>query len=277
MDKYIGESARLVREMFGYAKEHEPCIIFMDEIDAIGGRRFSEGTSADREIQRTLMEVRFFVHRAYLLISFCRILQLLNQMDGFDSLGKTKLIMATNRPDTLDPALLRPGRLDRKIEIPLPNEQARLEILKIHAAPVNKSGEIDYEAIVKVRMAISRIYSITLSDRGGFSKLSDGFNGADLRNVVTEAGMFAIREDREYTTQEDYTKAARKISESKKHEGERLLPNVVVARAASDLLVLFCEQRNWNTPRCSYYYIFCNACALPPLSLCFAVCQGRSR
>ena len=96
-------------------------------------------------------------------------------MDGFDSLGRTKLIMATNRPDTLDPALLRPGRLDRKIEIPLPNEQARLEILKIHAAPVNKGGEIDYEAIVK---------------------LSDGFNGADLRNVITEAGMFAIRDDR---------------------------------------------------------------------------------
>ena len=86
-------------------------------------------------------------------------------MDGFDSLGKTKLIMATNRPDTLDPALLRPGRLDRKIEIPLPNEQGRLEILKIHAKPINKSGDIDYEAVVK---------------------LSDGFNGADLRNVCTE-------------------------------------------------------------------------------------------
>ncbi|KAI0339663.1 26S proteasome regulatory complex ATPase RPT4 [Trametopsis cervina] len=178
VDKYIGESARVVREMFGYAKDHEPCVIFMDEIDAIGGRRFSEGTSADREIQRTLME-------------------LLNQMDGFDSLGKTKLIMATNRPDTLDPALLRPGRLDRKIEIPLPNEQARLEILKIHAQPVNKHGEIDYEAIVK---------------------LSDSFNGADLRNVVTEAGMFAIRDDREYVIQEDLTKAARKVAEAKKHE-----------------------------------------------------------
>ncbi|KAH9004484.1 26S proteasome regulatory complex ATPase RPT4 [Lactarius hatsudake] len=178
VDKYIGESARVVREMFGYAREHEPCVIFMDEIDAIGGRRFSEGTSADREIQRTLME-------------------LLNQMDGFDSLGRTKLIMATNRPDTLDPALLRPGRLDRKIEVPLPNEQARLEILKIHAAPVNKHGEIDYEAIVK---------------------LSDGFNGADLRNVVTEAGMFAIRDDREYIQQEDLTKAARKVGEAKKHE-----------------------------------------------------------
>lgn len=178
VDKYIGESARVVREMFGYAREHEPCVIFMDEIDAIGGRRFSEGTSADREIQRTLME-------------------LLNQMDGFDSLGKTKLIMATNRPDTLDPALLRPGRLDRKIEVPLPNEQARLEILKIHAAPVNKGGDLDFEAIVK---------------------LSDGFNGADLRNVVTEAGMFAIRDEREFVNQEDMTKAARKVSEAKKHE-----------------------------------------------------------
>lgn len=143
VDKYIGESARLIREMFNYAKDHQPCIIFMDEIDAIGGRRFSEGTSADREIQRTLME-------------------LLNQMDGFDSLGQVKMIMATNRPDTLDPALLRPGRLDRKIEIPLPNEQARLEILKIHAGPIAKHGEIDYEAIVK---------------------LSDTFNGADLRFV----------------------------------------------------------------------------------------------
>ena len=147
VDKYIGESARLIREMFGYAKYHEPCIIFMDEIDAIGGRRFSEGTSADREIQRTLME-------------------LLNQLDGFDYLGKTKIIMATNRPDTLDPALLRAGRLDRKIEIPLPNEVGRLEILKIHTSGVALEGEIDFESVVK---------------------MSDQLNGADLRNVVTEA------------------------------------------------------------------------------------------
>ncbi|GAA5954835.1 hypothetical protein JCM21900_005917 [Sporobolomyces salmonicolor] len=178
VDKYIGESARLIREMFGYAKEHEPCIIFMDEIDAIGGRRFSEGTSADREIQRTLME-------------------LLNQLDGFDYLGKTKVIFATNRPDTLDPALLRPGRIDRKIEIPLPNEVARMEILKIHAGPIAKSGEIDYEAIVK---------------------LSEGFNGADLRNVCTEAGMFAIRDERDYCVQDDFMKGARKLQEAKKHE-----------------------------------------------------------
>ncbi|NXV69304.1 PRS10 protein, partial [Molothrus ater] len=180
VDKYIGESARLIREMFNYARDHQPCIIFMDEIDAIGGRRFSEGTSADREIQRTLME-------------------LLNQMDGFDTLHRVKMIMATNRPDTLDPALLRPGRLDRKIHIDLPNEQARLDILKIHAGPITKHGEIDYEAIVK---------------------LSDGFNGADLRNVCTEAGMFAIRADHDFVVQEDFMKAVRKVADSKKLESK---------------------------------------------------------
>jgi len=120
-------------------------------------------------------------------------------MDGFDYLGQTKLIMATNRPDTLDPALLRPGRLDRKIEIPLPNEQGRLEILKIHSAPITKHGDIDYEAIVK---------------------LSDGFNGADLRNVCTEAGMFAIREERDFVVQEDFMKAVRKVGDAKKLESK---------------------------------------------------------
>merc|ERR1711909_214100 len=178
VDKYIGESARLIREMFNYARDHEPCVIFMDEIDAIGGRRFSEGTSADREIQRTLME-------------------LLNQMDGFDTLGKVKIIMATNRPDTLDPALLRPGRLDRKIEIPLPNEQARMEILKIHSDKITKHGDIDWESVVK---------------------LTDSFNGADMRNICTEAGMFAIRAERDYVVEEDFMKAARKIADNKKLE-----------------------------------------------------------
>jgi len=180
VDKYIGESARVIREMFGYAKDHQPCVIFMDEIDAIGGRRFSDGTSADREIQRTLME-------------------LLNQMDGFEQLGKVKIIMATNRPDVLDPALLRPGRLDRKIEIPLANEQGRVDILKIHASKIVKHGDIDYEAVVK---------------------LGDGFNGADLRNVCTEAGMFAIRADRNYVVQEDFMKAVRKVGETKKLESK---------------------------------------------------------
>merc|ERR1740130_551128 len=180
VDKYIGESARLIREMFGYAKDHQPCIIFMDEIDAIGGRRFSEGTSADREIQRTLME-------------------LLNQLDGFDALGQVKMIMATNRPDVLDPALLRPGRLDRKIEIPLPNEQGRMDIIKIHAHPITTRGEIDFESIVK---------------------LTDDFNGADLRNVCTEAGMYAIRAERDYVVHEDFMKAVCKVAENKKLEGK---------------------------------------------------------
>jgi 26S proteasome regulatory subunit T4 len=180
VDKYIGESARIIREMFQYAKAHEPCIIFMDEIDAIGGRRFSEGTSADREIQRTLME-------------------LLNQLDGFDEIGKVKLVMATNRPDVLDPALLRPGRLDRKIEIPLPNEQGRLDILRIHSRKLNLGGEIDYEAVVS---------------------LAEGFNGADLRNICTEAGLFALRADRDYVIHEDFMKAVRKIADNKKLESK---------------------------------------------------------
>lgn len=180
VDKYIGESARVVREMFAYAKDHAPTVIFMDEIDAIGGTRFSQGTSADREIQRTLME-------------------LLNQLDGFESLGAVKMVMATNRPDILDPALLRPGRLDRKIEIPLPNDAARLDILKIHARPINRRGDIDYEAVCK---------------------LADGFNGADLRNVCTEAGLFAIRGGRDYVLEEDFMKAARKIAEAKKLESK---------------------------------------------------------
>lgn len=180
VDKYIGESARIIREMFGYAKDHAPCVIFMDEIDAIGGSRFSEGTSADREIQRTLME-------------------LLNQLDGFEGLGAVKIVMATNRPDILDPALMRPGRLDRKIEIPLPNEASRLDILKIHAGSITKRGDIDYESVVK---------------------LADGFNGADLRNICTEAGLFAIRSSRDYVLEEDFMKATRKIAETKKLESK---------------------------------------------------------
>eukprot|EP01107_Rhizomastix_libera_P010354 TRINITY_DN2683_c0_g1_i2.p1 TRINITY_DN2683_c0_g1~~TRINITY_DN2683_c0_g1_i2.p1 ORF type:complete len:173 (-),score=50.10 TRINITY_DN2683_c0_g1_i2:85-603(-) len=164
--------------MFGYAKDHEPCVIFMDEIDAIGGKRLSEGQSSDREVQRTLME-------------------LLNQMDGFNELGRVKIIMATNRPDVLDPALMRPGRLDRKVEIPLPNEQARIDILKIHSGPIAKHGDLDYESI---------------------SKLAEGFNGADIRNVCTEAGMFAIRAERDYVVEEDFMKAVRKVGDNKKLE-----------------------------------------------------------
>lgn len=174
-DRYVGESARIVREMFNYARDNEPCIIFIDEIDALGGRRLEEGSSTDREVQRTLME-------------------LLAQMDGFSSTSKVKVIMATNRPDILDPALLRPGRLDRKIEIPLPNEQSRLEIIKIHSKSLNIQGDVDYDAIVK---------------------LSEGFNGADLRNVCTEAGLFALREERDHVINEDFMKAVRTVKQTK--------------------------------------------------------------
>ncbi|KAB0368587.1 hypothetical protein FD755_019621 [Muntiacus reevesi] len=154
IDKYTGESARLIRDMFNYARDHQPRIIFMDGIDAIGGCQ-------------TLME-------------------LLNQMDGFDTLHRVKMIMATNRPDTLDPALLRPGRLDRKIHIDLPKEQARLDILKIHAGPITKHAEI----------------------------------GSDLRSVCTEAGVFAIRADHDFVVREDFMKAVRKVVDSKKLESK---------------------------------------------------------
>lgn len=175
VDKYIGESARIIREIFSYAKLHSPCIIFIDEIDAIGGRRFSEGSSADREIQRTLME-------------------LLNQMDGFSEINDIKVIMATNRPDILDPALLRPGRLDRKLHIPLPSKNALIEIFTIYFKKLTKHGVIDLEKI---------------------ADLCKNFNGADIRNLCTEAGLFAIRDERNFVKEEDLIKAAKKISYSK--------------------------------------------------------------
>ena len=121
------------------------------------------------------------------------------QLDGFEALGQVKIVMATNRPDILDPALMRPGRLDRKIEIPLPNDAGRLDILKIHAAPIAKMGDVDWEAVVK---------------------LAEGFNGADMRNICTEAGMFAIRADRDYCVEDDFMKAARKTGESKALESK---------------------------------------------------------
>lgn len=178
IEKYIGESSRMIREMFAYARERTPCIIFLDEIDAIGSKRSSESSSSDREVQRTLME-------------------LLNQLDGFHTLDQVKVIMATNRPDILDPALLRPGRLDRKIEIPLPNDNGRKEILQIYTKTMNKDGEIDFDVLVS---------------------LSNGLNGADLRHVCTEAGMTAIRDERDFVRMDDFVKAVRKVADVKKLE-----------------------------------------------------------
>ncbi|KAM0677365.1 26S protease regulatory subunit 10B [Binucleata daphniae] len=182
IEKYIGESARMIREMFQYARDRQPCIIFIDEIDAIGGKRSSESTSSDREVQRTLME-------------------LLAQMDGFSQLDTVKIIMATNRPDILDEALLRPGRLDRKVEIPLPTDKARKEIFGIHSKKMKSEGLDDN--LMKSLVA-----------------LSDGFNGADIRNVCTEAGMCAVRDERDFVKGDDFIRAVRKIGETKKLESK---------------------------------------------------------
>ncbi|MEM3271899.1 MAG: proteasome-activating nucleotidase [Thermoplasmatales archaeon] len=169
--KYIGEGARLVRELFDLAKKKAPSIIFIDELDAIGSRRIDSSTSGDREVQRTLM-------------------QLLAEIDGFEPLGNVKLIGATNRPDTLDEALMRPGRFDRIIEIPLPSREGRIEILKIHTRKMNLK-DVD----------LAKIADIT-----------EGFSGADLRASVVEAGMFAIREGRDFVTNRDLLKGVEKMN-----------------------------------------------------------------
>jgi proteasome regulatory subunit len=174
VNKFIGEGARLVREIFRLAREKAPSIVFIDEIDAIASRRLDMGTSGDREVQRTL-------------------LQLLAELDGFDPLGNVKVIAATNRLDLLDPAILRPGRFDRIIEVPLPDRRGRLEILKIHTRKVKLAGDVDLERIAEV---------------------TEGFSGADLKAVVTEAGYFAIRRGRRYITMEDLLDAVNKVKES---------------------------------------------------------------
>ncbi|HIP16884.1 MAG TPA: AAA family ATPase, partial [Methanothermococcus okinawensis] len=174
--KFIGEGAKLVRDVFKLAKEKSPSIIFIDEIDAIASRRTEALTGGDREVQRTLM-------------------QLLAEMDGFEPSGDVKIIAATNRPDILDPAILRPGRFDRIIEIPAPGEEGRLDILKIHTKGMNLSKDVDLNKI---------------------AKMTEGFVGADLKSVCTEAGMFAIRGGREYITMEDFLKAVKKVQEKRR-------------------------------------------------------------
>ncbi len=171
VQKYIGEGARLVRELFELAKSKSPAIIFIDELDAIGARRMDGATSGDREVQRTLM-------------------QILAEMDGFDARGEVKLIAATNRLDMLDPALMRPGRFDRVIEIPMPTREARLSILKIHTSGMNLDEDVDLKLI---------------------SDMAEGSSGADLKSLSTEAGMYAIREERTIIYQSDFEGAAIKI------------------------------------------------------------------
>jgi proteasome regulatory subunit len=171
VQKYIGEGARLVRELFDLAKKKAPTIIFIDEIDAVGAARTEANTSGDREVQRTLM-------------------QLLAGMDGFENRGDVKIIGATNRIDILDKALLRPGRFDRIIEIPLPDEEGRLSILKVHTRSLATDD------------------TVILSE---IANLTEGKNGADLRAICMEAGMYAIRNERASITREDFLSAIEKV------------------------------------------------------------------
>jgi len=169
--KYIGEGAQLVRELFTLARERAPAIVFIDEIDAIGSMRTNDGTSGSAEVQRTLM-------------------QLLAEMDGFGNRGNIRIMAATNRIDMLDPALLRPGRFDRIIEIPLPDAEARIEILKIHSAKMTLSRNVDLAVV---------------------AELAGKTTGADLQAICREAGMMAIRRNADAVGQEDFIAAIRKV------------------------------------------------------------------
>jgi proteasome regulatory subunit len=170
VQKFIGEGARLVRDLFELASEHEPAIIFIDEIDAIASTRTESKTSGDAEVQRTMM-------------------QLLSEMDGFDDRGEIRIIAATNRFDMLDRAILRPGRFDRLIEVPKPNWDGRKRILEIHTQEMNLD-DVDLAELA--------------SD-------TDGFTGAELASLATEAGMFAIRDDRTAVRTEDFYDALEKV------------------------------------------------------------------
>lgn len=171
VQKYVGEGARMVRELFELARTKKACIIFFDEVDAIGGMRFDDGAGGDNEVQRTMLE-------------------LINQLDGFDARGNIKVLMATNRPDTLDPALLRPGRLDRRVEFGLPDNKGRAHILRIHARSMSVERNIRFDLI---------------------ARLCPNTTGAELRSVATEAGMFAIRAHRKVATEKDFLAAVEKV------------------------------------------------------------------
>ncbi len=161
----------MVRELFEMAKEKSPAIIFIDEIDSIGAKRLDSITSGDREVQRTLV-------------------QLLAEMDGFDPRGNVRILAATNRPDILDPALLRPGRFDRMIKVPMPSLEGREQILKIHARKMNLSEDVNLRQIATI---------------------TEESSGADIAAIVMEAGMFAIRNNRDFVESADFNAAVAKV------------------------------------------------------------------
>jgi len=171
IQKYLGDGPKLVRELFRVAEENAPSIVFIDEIDAIGTKRYDSNSGGEREIQRTMLE-------------------LLNQLDGFDSRGDVKVVMATNRIETLDPALIRPGRIDRKIEFPLPDEKTKRRIFNIHTSRMTLADDVNFDDIVLVK---------------------DDLSGADIKAICTEAGLMALRERRMKVTNDDFKKSKENV------------------------------------------------------------------
>merc|ERR1712193_401483 len=178
IQKYLGEGPKLVREMFRVAQEHSPSIIFIDEIDAVGMKRYDSTSGGEKEIQRTMLE-------------------LLNQLDGFDDRGEVKVIMATNRIDSLDPAMIRPGRIDRKIEFPLPDEKTKRRIFQIHTTKMTLADDVNIEEYIMSK---------------------DDLSGADIKAICTEAGLMALRERRMKVTDEDFKKSKENVL-YRKNEG----------------------------------------------------------
>merc|ERR1712072_366389 len=171
IQKYLGDGPKLVRELFRVAEEHAPTIVFIDEIDSVGTKRYDSNSGGEREIQRTMLE-------------------LLNQLDGFDSRGDVKVVMATNRMEALDPALIRPGRIDRKIEFPLPSEKTKRRIFKIHTGKMTLAEDVNLEEYIMSK---------------------DDLSGADIKAICTEAGLLALRERRMKVTQEDFKKSKENV------------------------------------------------------------------
>ena len=179
--KFIGEGAKLVRDLFELARQHQPAVIFIDEIDAIAARRTESKTSGDAEVQRTMM-------------------QLLSEMDGFDDRGEIRIIAATNRFDMLDQAILRPGRFDRLIEVPKPNPAGREQIFKIHTRSMSTDDDLDF---------------------GSLATTVEDASGADIKAICTEAGMFAIRDDRTVVQMSDFKQAYEKIQAEEETQTDR--------------------------------------------------------
>lgn len=171
VQKYIGDGAKLVRDMFEMARKKSPSIIFIDELDAIASRRLDDANGADREVQRTLM-------------------QLLAEMDGFDARGNVRIIAATNRLDVLDPAILRPGRFDRIVRIPMPDEEARMNIFKIHSRLMNLDKDMDFRKL---------------------ARMTEGMSGADLSAITMEAGMLAVRLDKVSVGMDEFFRSVKKV------------------------------------------------------------------